>query len=178
MSAIMDADDVTIRTAFGVDSIETDIPSGHKTQYKFIELVESGNTDEVKEFLQGNRNLEIDSVICIKSIPYTALQVAAENDNFVMVKFLLDSGATALRHPGNSLGEHISDNDPLSTHLARLHLYSALTSPSHIALTSDDPLITALELIGNLRRLMSDCLSGDPFIVRILNCESNYYYDN
>lgn len=46
-----------------------------------------------------------------------------------------------------------SENDSLRHSQARINAYRALTSPSLIALSSRDPLLTAFELSWELRRL-------------------------
>ncbi|VVD01670.1 unnamed protein product [Leptidea sinapis] len=85
----------------------------------------------------------------------TPLMLAAHKNNYEIIKILLDRGAT-LPDPHDircGCDECIqeSNEDPLRHSLARLNEYRALASPSLIALSSTDPLLTAFELSWELR---------------------------
>ncbi|KAF2890707.1 hypothetical protein ILUMI_15466, partial [Ignelater luminosus] len=87
----------------------------------------------------------------------TPLILAAHKNNYEIVKLLLDRGAT-LPYPHDvkcNCDECIilSKADSLRHSQARINAYRALISPSLIALSSRDPLLTAFDLSQTLRRL-------------------------
>ncbi|GBP17800.1 Transient-receptor-potential-like protein [Eumeta japonica] len=87
----------------------------------------------------------------------TPLTLAAHRNNYEIIKILLDRGA-ALPNPHDvrcGCDECIrqSTEDSLRHSLARLNEYRALASPSLIALSSTDPLLTAFQLSWELRNL-------------------------
>jgi hypothetical protein len=87
----------------------------------------------------------------------TPLKLAAQRDNFEIVKMLLDHGET-ITHPHDvqcSCSTCVAANseNSLQHSLSRLNAYRALASPSYIVLTSDDPFLTCFELSWELRRL-------------------------
>ncbi|XP_045539384.1 transient-receptor-potential-like protein [Papilio machaon] len=87
----------------------------------------------------------------------TPLVLAAHKNNYEIIKLLLDRGAT-LPDPHDircGCDDCIRDSteDSLRHSLARLNEYRALASPSLIALSSTDPILTAFELSWELRNL-------------------------
>ncbi|KAJ0172575.1 hypothetical protein K1T71_011714 [Dendrolimus kikuchii] len=87
----------------------------------------------------------------------TPLMLAAHKNNYEIIKILLDRGAT-LPNPHDvrcGCEECIreSSEDSLRHSLARLNEYRALASPSLIALSSTDPILTAFQLSWELRNL-------------------------
>ncbi|XP_031764997.2 transient-receptor-potential-like protein [Galleria mellonella] len=87
----------------------------------------------------------------------TPLMLAAHKNNYEILKILLDRGAT-LPNPHDvrcGCDECIreSTEDSLRHSLARLNEYRALASPSLIALSSTDPILTAFQLSWELRNL-------------------------
>ncbi|XP_066984056.1 transient receptor potential-gamma protein-like isoform X6 [Macrobrachium rosenbergii] len=87
----------------------------------------------------------------------TPLILAAHRDNYEIIKILLDRGATL---PGpHDLRCGCEDcvtsrqEDSLRHSRSRINAYRALASPSLIALSSKDPILTAFELSWELRRL-------------------------
>ncbi|XP_034937713.1 transient receptor potential protein [Chelonus insularis] len=87
----------------------------------------------------------------------TPLILAAHKNNYEILKILLDRGAT-LPCPHDArcgCDECVtsSEQDSLRHSRSRINAYRALTSPSLIALSSRDPLLTAFELSWELRRL-------------------------
>ncbi|XP_072746647.1 transient receptor potential protein isoform X2 [Anoplolepis gracilipes] len=87
----------------------------------------------------------------------TPLILAAHKNNYEILKLLLDRGATLPTPHDARCGcdECVSSNeqDSLRYSQSRINAYRALTSPSLIALSSKDPLLTAFELSWELRRL-------------------------
>ncbi|CAH0591653.1 unnamed protein product [Chrysodeixis includens] len=87
----------------------------------------------------------------------TPLMLAAHKNNYEIIKILLDRGATLPDPHDVKCGceECIreSSEDSLRHSLARLNEYRALASPSLIALSSTDPILTAFQLSWELRNL-------------------------
>ncbi|XP_075981929.1 transient-receptor-potential-like protein isoform X2 [Anticarsia gemmatalis] len=87
----------------------------------------------------------------------TPLMLAAHKNNYEIIKILLDRGATLPDPHDVKCGceECIreSTEDSLRHSLARLNEYRALASPSLIALSSTDPILTAFQLSWELRNL-------------------------
>ncbi|XP_046814289.1 transient receptor potential protein-like isoform X1 [Vespa crabro] len=87
----------------------------------------------------------------------TPLVLAAHKNNYEILKILLDRGATLPTPHDARCGcdECVisSEEDSLRHSQSRINAYRALTSPSLIALSSRDPLLTAFELSWELRRL-------------------------
>lgn len=87
----------------------------------------------------------------------TPLMLAAHKNNYEILKILLDRGATLPMPHDVKCGcdECIrrSTEDSLRHSLARVNEYRALASPSLIALSSQDPLLTAFQLSWELRNL-------------------------
>ncbi|RWS29242.1 transient receptor potential ion channel subfamily C trp-like protein [Leptotrombidium deliense] len=87
----------------------------------------------------------------------TPLILAAHRDNYEILKILLDRGATLpLPHDVKcSCDECIlaTNEDCLKYSRSRINAYRALCSPSLIALSSRDPILTAFQLSWELRRL-------------------------
>jgi len=87
----------------------------------------------------------------------TPLILAAHRNNYEILKILLDRGA-ALPMPHDircGCDECIKSchEDSLKHSRARISAYQALASPSLIALSSTDPILTAFELSDELKRL-------------------------
>ncbi|KAG8312007.1 hypothetical protein J6590_031470 [Homalodisca vitripennis] len=87
----------------------------------------------------------------------TPLILAAHMNNYEILKILLDRGASLPMPHDVRCGcdECVvsSEQDSLRHSQSRINAYRALTSPSLIALSSRDPLLTAFELSWELRRL-------------------------
>lgn len=87
----------------------------------------------------------------------TPLMLAAHKNNYEIIKILLDRGATLPDPHDVKCGcedcIRESTEDSLRHSLARLNEYRALASPSLIALSSTDPILTAFQLSWELRNL-------------------------
>ncbi|XP_047515859.1 transient-receptor-potential-like protein isoform X1 [Pieris napi] len=99
----------------------------------------------------------VDPTTALFTRDLTPLVLAAHKNNYEIIKILLDRGAT-LPDPHDircGCDECIIDSteDPLRHSLARLNAYKAMASPSLIALSSTDPILTAFELSWELRNL-------------------------
>nr|XP_023022670.1 transient receptor potential-gamma protein-like [Leptinotarsa decemlineata] len=87
----------------------------------------------------------------------TPLILSAHRDNYEIIKILLDRGATLPMPHDVRCGcdECVTSRmeDSLRHSRSRINAYRALASPSLIALSSKDPILTAFELSWELRRL-------------------------
>jgi len=87
----------------------------------------------------------------------TPLVLAAHRDNYEIIKILLDRGGTLpMPHDVRCGCEECMTSrheDSLRHSRSRINSYRALASPSLIALSSKDPILTAFELSWELRRL-------------------------
>ncbi|KAI5741506.1 hypothetical protein M8J76_014316 [Diaphorina citri] len=87
----------------------------------------------------------------------TPLILAAHKNNYEILKILLDRGATLpMPHDvrcGCDTCLRESNEDSLRHSMSRVNEYRALASPSLIALSSNDPILTAFQLSWELRNL-------------------------
>ncbi|VEL41520.1 unnamed protein product [Protopolystoma xenopodis] len=87
----------------------------------------------------------------------TPIILAAHRDNYAIIKLLLDRGDRIARphdlQCACNLCVQASREDSLQHSKLRINAYRALSSPSLIALSSKDPILTAFELSCELRRL-------------------------
>lgn len=88
----------------------------------------------------------------------TPLILAAHKNNYEIIKLLLDRGISPIPSPHDArCGCKICRQSRVEDHLrhsrSRINAYRALASPSLIALSSKDPILTAFELSWQLRRL-------------------------
>ncbi|CAG0918283.1 unnamed protein product [Notodromas monacha] len=87
----------------------------------------------------------------------TPLILAAHKNNYEILKLLIDRGATIpMPHDircGCDECVESSSSDSLRHSMARINAYRALASPSLIALSSTDPILTAFELSWELKTL-------------------------
>ncbi|KAK0077924.1 hypothetical protein PV326_009713 [Microctonus aethiopoides] len=87
----------------------------------------------------------------------TPLVLAAQRNNYELLKLLLDRGATLPMPHDVRCGcddcLRSATGDPLRLSTTRISEYKALASPSLIALSSSDPLMTAFQLSWELRQL-------------------------
>ena len=87
----------------------------------------------------------------------TPLKLAAHKNNYEILKILIDRGAGLPQpHDIKCICEECdlsSKRDSLRFSMSRLNAYKALASPSLIALTSKDPILTAFKLSNQLKSL-------------------------
>uniref|UniRef100_A0A8D8XPQ3 Transient-receptor-potential-like protein n=2 Tax=Cacopsylla melanoneura TaxID=428564 RepID=A0A8D8XPQ3_9HEMI len=87
----------------------------------------------------------------------TPLILAAHKNNYEILKILLDRGATLpMPHDvrcGCDVCLRETEEDSLRHSMSRVNEYRALASPSLIALSSNDPILTAFQLSWELRNL-------------------------
>ncbi|XP_032812445.2 short transient receptor potential channel 4-like isoform X1 [Petromyzon marinus] len=87
----------------------------------------------------------------------TPIVLAAHANNYEIIKLLVRRGVSIPRpHPVRcSCGECVSSSevDSLRHSRSRLNIYRALASPSLVALSSEDPILTAFQLSWELKEL-------------------------
>lgn len=88
----------------------------------------------------------------------TPLILAAHKNNYEIIKLILDRGISPIPSPHDArCGCKSCRQSRVEDHLrhsrSRINAYRALASPSLIALSSKDPILTAFELSWQLRRL-------------------------
>ncbi|KAF5403392.1 Transient receptor potential cation channel gamma isoform D [Paragonimus heterotremus] len=87
----------------------------------------------------------------------TPIMLAAHRDNYLILKMLLDRGDRILKPHDLSCACHTCvqarRTDGLQHSKLRINTYRALTSPSFIILTSNDPILSAFEMSWELRKL-------------------------
>ncbi|XP_058788696.1 transient-receptor-potential-like protein isoform X2 [Phymastichus coffea] len=100
---------------------------------------------------------KVDSALARYPPDTTPLILAAQRNNYEILKLLLDRGATLPMPHDIKCGcddcLRAGQGDPLRLSSTRIAEYQALASPSLIALSSPDPLMTAFQLSWELREL-------------------------
>ncbi|XP_077978123.1 transient-receptor-potential-like protein [Glandiceps talaboti] len=114
----------------------------------FVQAVQDGDIEKVSTLLQTTVR-DINTITTRGRQRISVLQLAAEQNNFHLVKLLLQYGASKIKLPSLHAKEDVSDT------LTSLRQYGALTSPAYICLTSKDPFKTAFELSWKLKSLTS-----------------------
>ncbi|CAG9859792.1 unnamed protein product [Phyllotreta striolata] len=142
-----------------VMGVETRDSLLHAINVEFVEAVELLLEHEELIHKEGEpyswQKVDINMAMFTPDI--TPLILAAHRNNYEILKILLDRGATVPMPHDIKCGceECIrqSEEDSLRHSLSRLNEYKALASPSLIALSSSDPLLTAFQLSWELRNL-------------------------
>ncbi|XP_070558494.1 short transient receptor potential channel 4-like [Ptychodera flava] len=153
---VMDGDAIVASTAlFPLTSRQWNYLAAEKQgqrlraeEVSFLWAVENGDVEQVKNLLESGR-VNVNCTRRRQRLPVCALQVAAEKNDFPMVKLLLERGATPLRRPAFPNGTH---EDLLDDEM-RLQTYHALCSPAYLSFAYKDPVAAAMLLSGNLRSL-------------------------
>ncbi|CAL4063184.1 unnamed protein product [Meganyctiphanes norvegica] len=100
---------------------------------------------------------KVDSNIAMFTSEITPLILAAHKDNYEILKILLDRGAMLPMPHDIRCGcpecIQTSTDDSLKHSRSRINAYRALASPSLIALSSTDPILTTFELSWELKNL-------------------------
>ncbi|XP_044730931.1 transient-receptor-potential-like protein [Chrysoperla carnea] len=139
--------------------VETKDALLHAINDEFVEAVEL--LLEHEEIIHKEGELyswqKVDSNISTFSPDITPLVLAAHKNNYEIIKILLDRGATLPMPHDIKCGcddcIRISTEDSLRHSLSRVNEYRALSSPSLMALSSSDPILTAFQLSWELRTL-------------------------
>eukprot|EP00095_Tigriopus_kingsejongensis_P000849 maker-scaffold1971_size23625-snap-gene-0.2 protein:Tk00849 transcript:maker-scaffold1971_size23625-snap-gene-0.2-mRNA-1 annotation:"transient receptor potential-gamma protein isoform x7" len=141
-----------------LEMVETKDALLHSINEEFVEAVEV-----LLDYEQRHRGGEIPSWEAIPpdtatfTPDITPLVLAAHRDNYEIIKILLDRGfVLAVPHDVRCGCEECMtsrQDDSLRHSRSRINAYRALASPSLIALSSKDPILTAFQLSWTLRRL-------------------------
>ncbi|XP_062564885.1 transient-receptor-potential-like protein [Armigeres subalbatus] len=131
----------------------------HAINAEFVEAVELLLEHEELIHKEGElyswQKVDINTAMFTPDI--TPLMLAAHKNNYEILKILLDRGATLPMPHDVKCGcddcIRRSSEDSLRHSMARVNEYRALASPSLIALSSQDPLLTAFQLSWELRNL-------------------------
>ncbi|XP_014469210.1 PREDICTED: transient-receptor-potential-like protein [Dinoponera quadriceps] len=151
-----------------VMGVETKDALLHAIDQEFVEAVEL--LLEHEELLTANQLIEqdsdkeiihswqkVDAASARYPVDMTPLVLAAQRNNYEILKLLLDRGATLPMPHDVRCGcddcLQAATCDPLRLSSTRISEYKALASPSLIALSSSDPLMTAFQLSWELREL-------------------------
>ncbi|XP_036364090.1 transient receptor potential-gamma protein-like isoform X2 [Octopus sinensis] len=122
---------------------------------EYVEAVEMILTHQLQKYGEDYLQTEFESNTFTLDI--TPIILAGHIDNYEIIKMLLDRGYRIPRP--HDLTCHCDDclkgstDDVLGHSRARINAYRALASPSLIALSSKDPILTAFELSWELRNL-------------------------
>ncbi|KAL0884290.1 hypothetical protein ABMA27_016274 [Loxostege sticticalis] len=147
---------VELLLEFGVETRDALL---HAISEEFVEAVEALLDHEERSHKPGE--LHSWEALPPETATFTAditpLILAAHRDSYEIIKLLLDRGA-ALPVPhdvrcGCDECVRSRSEDSLRHSRSRINAYRALASPSLIALSSKDPILTAFELSWELRRL-------------------------
>ncbi|XP_045763146.1 transient receptor potential-gamma protein-like isoform X1 [Maniola jurtina] len=147
---------VELLLEFGVETRDALL---HAISEEFVEAVEALLDHEERTRKQGELHsweaLPPETATFTSDI--TPLILAAHRDSYEIIKLLLDRGAELpMPHDVRCACDdcvRARREDSLRHSRSRINAYRALASPSLIALSSKDPILTAFELSWELRRL-------------------------
>ncbi|XP_015834999.1 transient-receptor-potential-like protein isoform X2 [Tribolium castaneum] len=159
LSIAIDQEHLEMVELLVIMGVETRDALLHAIHVEFVEAVELLLEHEELIHKDGEpyswQKVDINTAMFTPDI--TPLTLAAHRNNYEILKILLDRGATIPMPHDIKCGcdECIkeSEEDYLRHSLARLNEYKALASPSLIALSSSDPILTAFQLSWELRNL-------------------------
>ncbi|XP_014240467.1 transient-receptor-potential-like protein isoform X1 [Cimex lectularius] len=150
-----------------LEMVELLVVLGVDTKDSLLQAINVGFVEAVELLLEHEELIhkegeaysweKVDTTTALFTPDITPLMLAAHKNNYEILKILLDRGATLPMPHDTKCGCELcikkSEEDYLSYSMTRLNEYRALASPSLIALSSSDPILTAFQLSWDLRNL-------------------------
>ncbi|ESN98767.1 hypothetical protein HELRODRAFT_66730 [Helobdella robusta] len=125
-----------------------------------LQAINEDNVEATQMILNHEKKLQKQDITGNNSCftpDITPIILAAQRDNYEITKILLDRGDSISKPHDIRCSCDIcvtkTAEDSLNHSMSRINAYRALASPSLIALSSKDPILTAFELSWELRRL-------------------------
>ena len=147
-------------------SVDEDVSSIDELLYEAVERNSAKSVNALLKFaLGGEQELTVKeyqrtasssiSLAWKKKVNVKAVILAAQKGNYELIKLFLSRGFRVDAPHDILCGCCTCKHDPLCSTKARIMTYSAISNPMWIALTSDDPFLTAFSLSRELTLLQN-----------------------